>query len=254
VVAISYAVVFSGVALEICLLWRLLRKGLWRQYSCFFFYVFYVVIRTLALFVILKLTPNLWRSLYWGSESASVALRFLVIWEAFRHTFPKGSALNRILSRGLAVVAFGLIMFSVGTLWSIEAYSKSHSVFLALERSFDFAQALMILGVLLTARYYGLQLGRNIWGIAVAFGAHVSILTANNAMIDLTMHSFLPYWQVLSPLSFVAMLGIWNWAVWVYAPNPPIAAAEMAEQDAQLNWWEEGWNRTISAARRVMHS
>ena len=249
--AIFYAIFLSGVVLEICLLWRLLRKGLWRTYSCFFSYVFYVVIGTLVLFGILRLLPGLYRSVYWGSESISIALRFLVIWEVFRHTFPIGSALNRTVSRGFAVVALGLVIFAVGSFWSYETYTEFHSVYPALNRSFGFAQAVMILGILFAARYYGIQLGRNIWGIAVAFGAYASILTANNAMIDLR-HSFLPYWRLLSPLSFVAMLAMWTWAVWVEAPNPPIATRVAAEPDSEFNRWTEGWSRTMSTIRRVM--
>jgi len=118
---------------------------------------------------------------------------------------------------------------------------------LALDRSFGFVEALMILGTLVVARYYGVKCGRNIRGIALAFGAWASISTANNAMIDLA-NSFVPLFYYLRPLSFVIMLVVWIWALWVYEPNPPIRESEAVE----LNRWTEDWNRTISTARTLI--
>lgn len=104
----------------------------------------------------------------------------------------------------------------------------------------------MILGTLVVARYYGVRSGRNIRGIAFAFGAWASISTANDAMIDLA-NSFVPLFYYLRPLSFVIMLVVWIWALWVYEPNPPIEESESLE----LSRWTEDWNRTISTARKL---
>jgi low affinity Fe/Cu permease len=66
-------------------------------------------------------------------------------------------------------------------------------------------------------------------------------------MADLT-NSFLPYWYYLRPLSFVFMMAVWIWALWVDEPNPPIEESEAAE----LDQWTEEWNRTISTARTII--
>jgi hypothetical protein len=250
--ALSYAIFLPGGVLEFCLLGLLLRKGLWRQYPYFSFYILWILIRTLVMYGILIFIPSLYSSLYWRSDTVDVVLRFLIAWEVFRHTFPEGSALNGIVSKGFAVVALGLGTFAIATFWSYVAYTKFHSVYPALERSFGFAQAALILWILLAVRYYDLRLGRNLWGIAVAFGGWVSVSTVNNAMIDLD-HSLLPYWGILRPLSFLVELSIWVWALRVYAPNPAIAAGETAEQDSALGQWEKGWSRTTSTARRALH-
>jgi len=176
-----------------------------------------------------------------------VILRFLVVWEVFRQTFPKSSRLNRSLSKGLGIIAFVLLLFACATFWSYQNYTAFRSIHLALDRSFGFVQALMILGTLVTARYYGVKCGRNIRGIALAFGAWVSISTATNAMADLDS-SFLSYWYYLRPLSFVVMIGVWIWALWVYDPNPPIKESESVE----LRQWTEDWNRAISTARTII--
>ncbi len=254
--ALSVAILVAGIALEVCTLLLLLRKLLWRTYPFLFSYIIWLVIGNsaiLATFIpYLLMAPELrlhsiYPSLYWHSDTLDVVLRFLVVWEVFHQTFPKGSGLNKSLSKGLGVVAFVLLVFACATFWGYQNYTNLRSVHLALDRSFDFVQALMILGTLLMARYYGVRCGRNVRGIALAFGGWVSISTVNSAMVDLT-NSFLPYWYYLRPLSFVLMMVVWIWALWVYEPNPPIVESGTIE----LNQWTEDWNRTVSAARTII--
>ena len=245
-----YVLAFLGLALETLLVGRLLYNGLWRPYSYFFSYVVYVLASTLAMFATLAFFPGRYAVVYWTTESTSIVLRFLLIWEVCRHTFPHGSAFNRIVSKRFAVIALGLAILCIGSFWSYATYPKSYSIHAALDRSLGFGQAVMILGMLFAARYYGIQFGRNIWGIAIALGAYASICTANNALIDLA-HSFHPYWRVLSPLSFVGMLTVWTWAIWVEARNPVMVALPTADLDAEFDRWVDGWKRTTSTVRRV---
>lgn len=248
---LAYLIGLSGVAAELCLAWRLLRKDIWRTYSYFSFFVLWVILRSFANFAF-RGSPNAYRTLYWVTDVIDVGLRFLIVWEVFRHTFPKSSALHKVVSRGFGVTAMGLVILSLGTFWSYATYVRFHSVYPALERSFAFAQAVMILGILLAARYYEVQLGRNVRGIAIAFGAWSSITTANYAMIDLR-HSFLPYWQIVLPLSFVAIFSVWAWAVWVYEPNPAIETTQSEALSSGVAQWAEGWDRATSTVRRVIH-
>jgi hypothetical protein len=244
---------FTGVVLQMILLWRLSRGSMWRTYGGFSLFALWLLLRSLALYITQgSMSPGAYRAIYWETDLADMVLRFLLVWEVFHHTFPKGSGLHKIVSKGFTVVAFGLVIFSVGIVWSYEAYARFHSVYPVIERSFGFAQAVMILGLLLTARYYGVQLGRNVWGIAVAFGAWSSLSTANNAMIDLR-HSFLPYWQLLLPLSAVAMFAVWVWAVWVYAPNPALATQDVPALSSDLDRWTQDWDQANSTVRRVIH-
>jgi len=248
-----YAIYFVGIALEVCLLWRLASNGLWRVYGYLFSYLCYALLSAAAWFVILKIQPNfyysrLYYNFYWGNELLNMVLRFFIIWEIFRLTFPKSSGSASAINKGLLL--FSLASALISAFWGYMTYAEFHSVYTALERSFSFVQAVITLGMLLVAGYYGLQLGRNLWGIAVGFGVFASMLAANNAIVDYLKHSFLPYFYV-TPLSFVVMLGMWTWATWVQAPNPRIQISSAAELDLELNRWASDWNRTTSAVRRV---
>lgn len=243
---LSFAICAVGPVLELTTLVLLLRKGLWRVYTFFFTYTVWVLIANSALLIIDLRFRSIYPGVYWHIDSIDVVLRLLVVWEVFRQTFPKSSRLYRSLAKGLGIIAFGLLMIA-GATFLDQNYSGLRSLHLALDRSFGFVQALMVLGTLVTARYYGVVCGRNIRGIAYGFGAWASISTTNNAMVDLT-NSFRPYGDYLRPLSYAFMLAVWVWALWVYAPNPPIVESEPAE----LEQWTEDWNRTISAARTII--
>ena len=141
----------------------------------------------------------------------------------------------------------------MATLWSIESYAKQHSVYLALERSFSFTQAVMILCVLIVARYYGVELGRNVWGIAIAFGAHISITTVNNALVDLAH----PFPAVLASADSLDLpCGGQHVDMGSLGPTRQIQRLMQAGgvgQDSDLSQWQEGWNRTTAKARRVIY-
>jgi hypothetical protein len=220
--ALSLAIFLAGTVFQICVLWLLARNALWRMYP---FFSIYAIVNSLETFILLaaylRFAP-FYSALYWRFDSVDVLLRFLVVWEVFHQMFPKGSGLSRSLSKSLAIVALLLLIFACGaTFWGYQNYTSMRSIGLALDSSFGFVQAVMILGTLFMARYYGVEYGRNVSGIALAFGGWLSILTASSAVVELT-NSFLPYWYYLRPLSFVAMMVVWTWALWVYEPTRPI--------------------------------
>jgi hypothetical protein len=246
-------VLYSGAALEALLVWRLVKGGMFRHYPCFSVFVGYIIGQYVALVAVLRWAPTEYAAWYWNSGAVNVCLRFLLVWEVFRQTFPKTSPLHRMVSKQAALVTIALISVSTGMLWAVQNYSKSHSVYLAMDRSFGFVQAVLILAILTLARYYHLPVGRNIWGIAVAFGMYSSLSTAASALIDIMRTSFFPYWHLLSPFSFVAMLSMWIWAIWSYAPNQVVTANESIDPAGDVGRWADRWGRAVSTARKVLH-
>src|ERR1700722_17925652 len=100
---------YSGATLEALLVWRLVKGGMFRHYPYFTFFVGYVVSQNIALFAILHLAPGAYPAWYWGSGTAHLCLRFPVIWEVFRQTFPKTSPLHRMVSRQATLGTIALI-------------------------------------------------------------------------------------------------------------------------------------------------
>lgn len=246
---LSFAISGTALVLELSTILLLLRRGLWRIYGLLFVYALWLFAANCSLLLTDVFFHSEYAIVYWHVDSADIALRLLVVWEIFRQTFPKNSGLNRTLSKGLGTIALGLLILA-GVMFlgfqSFQNYGGLRPLHLALDRSFCFVEALMILGTLVMARYYGVTCGRNVLGIALGFGAWVSISTANSALVDL-INSFRPYGDYLRPLSFVFMMVVWIWALWVYEPNPPIKESEGLE----LNQWVDDWNRTISTTHNL---
>jgi hypothetical protein len=249
----SWCIFIAGIALEVLLICRLSLDKIWRRYPYFFAYVVFVIVQTVVLYAIFRLARSFYVPWYLNSGMVNLWARFLVVWEVFRHTFPSRSSLRRIVSGG-----FTAALLLVGTLlaamtWGIQTYGRSHSVYRALDRSFGFAQAVLILLVLIVARYYHVELGRNVWGMAVAFGMYSSLSTANSAFVDM-FHFFFPYWALIGPLSLVVMLTMWTWSVWTFYPNPVVVGAgAVADNAHDLREWAEGWGQTVSTVRKVMN-
>ena len=244
---LSFVICITAIALELGTVVLLLRKSLRREYPFFLLYAIWLLTANSAMLITDLYFRSIYPAVYWNIDSIDIVLRLLVVWEVFRQTFPKNSGVGRTLSRGLGIIGLGLLIFACASFWDYQNYTSLRSAHLALDRSFGFVQAIMVLGTLVMARYYGLSCGRNIRGIALGFGAWVSVSTANNAMADLTS-SFLPYFYRLRPLSFVFMLLVWIWALWVYEPNPPIIESD----ELELSQWTQDWNRTITAARTII--
>ncbi len=244
---LSFVIGITGPVLELSALILLMRQSLWRVYPRLFAYIIWLLSANSVILLTDLFFRRSYPIVYWHIDGIDIVLRLLVVWEVFRQTFPRSSGLNRSLSKGLGIIALGLLVVGCATFLDNANYGGLRPLHLALERSFGFVQALMILGTLLMARYYGVKVGRNIRGIAFAFGAWTSISTANSAMLDLNV-SFRPYGDYFRPISFVAMLVVWVWALWVYEPNPPI----MESEAAALDQWTQDWNRTISAARAII--
>ena len=256
---LSVAISLTAITLELGTVLLLLRKSVRREYPFLLSYAIWLLTASSTVFIIDISFRSIYPAAYWTADRIDIALRLLVVWEVFRQTFPKGSGLSRSFSKGLGIVALGLLVVASVTFWAFLNYGlpslanpaqsrvASWRPHLALDRSFGFVEALMILGTLVVARYYGVKCGRNIRGIAFAFGAWASISTANDAMIDLA-NSFVPLLYYLRPLSFVIMLVVWIWALWIYAPNPPIQET----QGLELDQWTEEWNRALLTTRNII--
>ena len=99
---LSLVICVTAVLLELGAWLLLLRKSLWREYSFFFAYAVWLLIANTAILVTDLYFRPAYPSVYWYIDSIDVVLRFLVVWEVFHQIFPKGSGLNRSLSKGLA--------------------------------------------------------------------------------------------------------------------------------------------------------
>jgi hypothetical protein len=231
----GYTIFGLGWSLYLLLLWRCLKTEQWRSYPFFFGYVFYTFLRDVVLSALLLLQYGAYAKLYWLSFMGEALLWFVVTWEVLRQTFPRGLGPRRIAAGVLISVLFLLALVFYYSGPQPGAYFIADFV-----RKIALSVTVWLLVVLALARYYGISVGRNIWGMAVGLLVVVSAHIANFAAVEISP-SFSPIWSLLVPLGSTFTLLIWTVTLWSYVPNPrPSVPSEPVQQEA-LSYWEERW-------------
>jgi len=125
------------------------------------------------------------------------------------------------------------------------------SVFPDVIRKISLAVAAWVLVVLGLARYYGVGIGRNLWGMAVGLLIYTGSELVYLSAFDLAPGLW-PVWRFVHPLAFVFMLIVWTFALWRHAPNPPSPATDHALTREFLSAWQDRWAQVSNVLRRMV--
>ncbi len=226
------------------LFWRGWRWGGWQAYPFFYIYLSYTSFWTGA-FLFFPHTHPLYPSVYWDSEIVAAALRLLVAWEVFRGVFRQGTV-RRIAGTSLVMVLALLAL----TFW-LSGPPPGVSFVIDFMRKMALSAGAWIILVLGVARFYGIRIGQNAWGMAIGFLIFVSSEIANFAAFDLSSW-FIPIWRFLHPFAYVFMLAVWTWALWDYLPNPQ-KEIDSSLESLLLSEWQRQSAALHETIRRVIH-
>lgn len=207
-----------GTLLEVVLMWRLIHWKAWRSYP--FFFGFFVWIFCRLIFLDIQaltqfLSARNYSHVFWITSTITAMLRFLVFWEVYRHALPRHTAPHRfatlLLAGTLAVLAFLLNLAASGA----EFYTRIIS-------NLAFALAVCLLIILGLIRYYRVNPGQNIWGMAVGTGIVCAGDVVSFSAFGLDQTLF-PITRYVRPATFFVQRAIWLPSLWHYAPpsHPP---------------------------------
>lgn len=236
----------AAILLEGLLLFRFLKKRFSHRYPYLVSFVVFDFLCNIILFPVNLYKPQWFAGVYWRMESLSLFFRLFVNWEFYRGVFGRRSALYDIGWKVLlAVELFALpaVLVLSWTQVSTVHFSFQH-LSPVVEQYFSLVQAFLLLTPAAVACYYCLAWGRNMRGLGFGFGIYLLVRTVNFASLQ-AFRGFLPYWQLLTPISFIGMIGIWLWAFWEYAPSPELATVDETQSDQQKAEWQRRWTRTM---------
>ena len=226
-----------SVSCQGLLFWRGWRWGGWHAYPFFYIYLSYTSFWTVA-FLFFPHAHPLYPKVYWDSELVAAVLRFLVAWEVFRGVFRHGTVIRRIAGDVMVVV---LVLLALA-FW-LSGPTPGVSPVIDFMRKMALTAGVWTVLVLGVARFYGIRIGQNTWGMAIGFLIFVSSEIADFAAFDLSSW-FIPIWRFVHPFAYVFMLVVWTWKLWDYAPNPqdetdsslgPLLLSEWQRQSAALD-------------------
>jgi hypothetical protein len=241
---IGYILWPVGPALQASICVYLWRKNLRARYPLFFSYCAFMVLSSVALFIVSRVSGTNsaeYFYAYWSISAVRVGLGFTVIYELFRNALQPYHAL-----RDLGSMLFGwagAVMLLVAVLMAMNGTapndaSRAIAGVLNLERSVRLAQCGLLLFLLLFGSRLGLTLRHRTFGIAAGVGIYAAtdLLFVNlRALIG-------PEWaasySLLRATVFILSCGIWLY--YVVQPEPaPVMLPSMAAARPILQRWDE---------------
>src|SRR5260370_15033767 len=169
-----------GVSWQGLLFWRGWRWGGWHAYPFFYAYLSYTSFWTVA-FLFFPHAHPLYPKVYWDSELVAAVLRFLVAWVVFRGVFRHGTVISTIAGTLIVVV---LVLLALA-FW-LSGPSPGISPVIDFMRKMALSAGVWTVLVLGVARFYGIRIAQNTWGMAIGFLIFVSTEIANFSAFDLS--------------------------------------------------------------------
>lgn len=246
----SYAISTVGVCLESLLIWRAQDGLLLRRYPFFGAFLVCNLIGALVVLAVALLRPAWFGPTYWTADILSLLAGFLILWEVVRAAFPPGTPLRKLARVVLLTTSLFVVPSALALGWSQANLIPFPYKYVppVIEQYLTLVEAVLLVAVAVVARYYAIQLGRNLRCLMLGFGLFLSLYAMNFASLQI-VQGFLPYWQVLSAVLYIGLLAVWLRAFWEYFPSPERAAMHLDQMQTKEHW-NQMWSGATSAVRR----
>jgi len=208
----------AGLLLEFTLLVRSVQTKTFTKYIYFYAYISCIFIVSAGLYIG-RSQLGFYEAWYWPTQFATLAMGCGVVLEIVRQalaSYPGAERMARRASCAVFIVTFCLVEWSVASraVWSTSAATVD------LERDLRVIEALVLATILAIVFYYRVELGKNVTGMIVGFGAYVGVSLTTLALRAFLGPRFDGIWSDLQSASYFFALIVWTVALWSYSPNP----------------------------------
>ena len=236
-----------GAALQVLLLWRAFRARLWSVYPLFYTYVLYTSLTSLAFALPVVTRHPAYAWVFWWTYVIAGVLRFGIAAEIYRYTFPVDSPLRGRVS----VITLCTMLLLLLAFFTVIGPMQGSSPFPDGLRKLALTIITLILLILGTARFYGLNIGRNIWAMAIGLLIFMGSELMHLAAMDL-FPRLQGIWGYIHPIAFNFMLIVWSVGLWHYSPNlsRPMLSKAAAQELAGI--CEQQWAQVSSVFRNLV--
>jgi hypothetical protein len=215
---LSLVLWLAGMLFEFLLLVRSVQTKTFTKYIYFYAYIFCVFVVSTVLYIE-RSKPNFYEAWYWPTQFATLVIGFGVVLEVVCQALDAYPGAKRFAWRASCVVfavTFCYVEWHVArrTEWTTSAATVE------LERDLRVIEALVLATVLAIVFYYRIELGKNVTGMILGFGAYVGVSLTTLALRAFVGPQFNTAWGLLQSASFVFGTAVWTVALWSYRPNP----------------------------------
>jgi hypothetical protein len=222
-----YAIWISGLAMELAILLRALASRMYLHFPIFYSYILCVFASSASLWPVYARSLELYHRLFWYSEFITLIMGYGVVLEITHHAFkdyPGADRFARYAGIGAFAAIFGWFGISAALHkipMEVTALGRRVDGF---DRDLRIVQAIFLGIVAVLAVHYGIELSKNVRGLAVGMGLFVAVTLVTMALSVVYGKSYKPV--ILGELvstSYDRSLGVWLVALWSYAEvkNPP---------------------------------
>jgi hypothetical protein len=209
----------AGMLFEFLLLVRSVQTKTFPKYLYFYAYIFCVFAVSAGLYIGRNASTQFYDAWYWPTQFATLAMGCAVVLEIVRQSLAAYPGAERI-ARWASCAVFAVTFCYVE--WTVASRSKWSTVAatVELERDLRVIEALVLATVLAIVFYYRIELGKNVTGMIVGFGAYIGVSLTTLALRSFVGPRFDTAWGLLQSASFVFGTAVWTVALWSYGPNP----------------------------------
>lgn len=226
---ITLTVFWVGLCLEIGLVFRALRQGLFLRYPTFFSYLSLVALVDLVRYYTYYYNFGSYNGLYWPSQFISLIVGYGVILEILHLTLARHPGAAR-LARNLVLLIFFLIFAYVGFKALSNPQWTPATTNAELERDLRAAQIAVLAGIVGVIAYFRIPLGKNLKGIVSGYGLFLASSVITLALRSYAGASFEKTWVITQPFVYLICLFLWSFTLWSYHPNPlPRTGPELSD-------------------------
>ena len=197
--------------LQIALLCLIFVRGHYRHFSAFTVYLVGTIAQGVTEF-------GLYRHFGYSNESSRIAtwtvqavvtlLRCVAVLEVCRHVFAG--------YRGVWALIWRVLLFSVPlvvVLTLLSSTSRLDTRIFYADRAASLATSMVIVAVVLFARFYQVQALEPTRSIAIGFFLYSCFTLINNTVLESWWSAYGPMWTFLETCAFIACLLVWGWAL-----------------------------------------
>jgi hypothetical protein len=209
----------AGMMFELLLLVRCVQTRAFTKYIYFYSYIFCVFAVSAGLYIGRSMSPSFYDAWYWPTQFATLGIGCAVVLEIVRQAlaaYPGAERLARLASCAVFAATFCYVEWHVARrmVWS------TSNATIELARDLRVIEALVLATVLAVVFYYRIELGKNVTGMILGFGAYIGMSLTTLALRSFVGPRFDTAWGVLQSASFVFATAVWTVALWTYSPNP----------------------------------
>lgn len=230
-----YFIWYAGILLNALILARGVMTRLYRRFPIFYTYSLVVFSGSMLELSAHHMGARTYWFAFWTWEIVGVILGYGVVLEITHLAFKDYPGAEKF-ARYLGFLAFAVIFLVVGIAAKLHKTLIFRYEMDRFERDLRIVQAIFLFIVAVVVLHYGIELGKNVKGLAIGLGIYVAVAIVNMALNIQFGDKYTSVYTEAQSVAYLVTLGVWAVAMWSPAnvrSSPPNAQLE-ADYDAMV--------------------